>query len=166
LAKQARREETGLRYARLWLAAFAQTKAGVLTAVVAVVLIVGLIPFVFPSLFPSELRSRGQKVAEAWLSRDVEKIRLFAEPTLAENIPRWLEATPPPDLNQQNGKANISVAVERNDGNSAEVLIQIKATKANGTPAYYVFRHRWIQRRGTWFLQPDLPAGGLAATGS
>jgi tetratricopeptide (TPR) repeat protein len=165
---QRRRKESGLRFAGLWLVTFAKTKAGRWTAIVGLVVSIVLIPFLLPSLFPSELRSRGQKVAQAWLNRDAEQIKSFADPTLAENVPRWLEATPPPDLNEEHGKAVVSVAVERNDGDTAEVLIQIKGAKANGAPAYYVFRHRWLLRKGTWYLQPDLPAagtGGAAVTG-
>jgi hypothetical protein len=47
--------------------------------------------------------------------------------------------------------------VHRNDGATAEVVIQIKAKKANGTPAFFVYRHRWVSRQGVWYVQPNLP---------
>ncbi len=160
-----RQKVSGLRYARLWIGEFIKTRAA-LWATIGVILLFGFaIPFLFPSLFPSELRSRGMKVAQAWLAKDAEQIRSFVEPTQVENIPRWLEATPPPDLNEDQGKAEVSVNVERNDGDTAEVLIQIKGAKANGAPAYYVFRHRWVLRKDTWYLQPDIPPPGTGKGG-
>jgi hypothetical protein len=149
----------------LWLAAFAQTRAALWTVTGCFVLFGFAVPFLFPSLFPSELRTRGQKVAQAWLARDVEQIRSFVDPAQVENIPRWLETTPPPELNGDQGNADVSVNVERNDGDSAEILIQIKSVKANGTPAFYVFRHRWVLRKDTWYFQPDIPAAGTGGTG-
>jgi len=120
------RKESSLHYAGRWIVAFTQTKEGRWTAIVGVVFLIGsMLSFLFPSLFASELHSRGQKVAEAWLSRDVEQIKPFTDPRLVENVARWLEATPPPDLKEKHGKPVVSVAVERNDGESAEVLIQI-----------------------------------------
>jgi hypothetical protein len=160
-----RQKVSGLRYAGQWLVAFSKTRAALWTGIAGILLFGFAIPFLFPSLFPSELRTRGQKVAQAWLARDAEQLRSFTDPTQVEHIPRWLEATPPPDLNEDQGKAEVSVNVERNDGDSAEILIQIKAAKANGTPSYFVYRHRWVLRKDTWYLQPDIPAAGTGGTG-
>jgi hypothetical protein len=160
-----RRQESSLRYAGMWLAAFSKTRSALLLAVLVLVLFTVAVPFLFPSLFPSELRSRGQKVAQAWLAKDTEQIKAFTEPTLSENVPRWMEVTPPPELNVEPGKAAVTVSVERNDGSTAEILIQIKGTKTNGTPANYVFRHRWANHNGTWYLQPDIPAASNAPPG-
>ena len=156
-----RRQVGGLRYAALWIGAVLGTKSGRWAAVLGIALTFFGIPFLFPSLFPSDLKSRGQKFAQAWIARDAEQMRSFADPTLVENMPRWMEANPPPELNQDQQKADVSVAVVRNDGDTAELLIQIKGLKNNGSTAYYTYRPRWIQRNGTWYLQPDLPAGGL-----
>jgi tetratricopeptide (TPR) repeat protein len=160
-----RRRESSLRLAGMWLVAFSKTRGALWVALLGLVLFMAAVPFFFPSLFPSELRSRGQKVVQAWLAKDAEQIKNFTEPTLSENVPRWMEATPPPELNEEQGKAAVTVSVERNDGSTAEVLIQIKGMKANGTPANYVFRHRWANHGGTWFLQPDIPAATTAPVG-
>jgi tetratricopeptide (TPR) repeat protein len=160
-----RRQESSLRFAALWLAAFSRTRAALWVALVVLVLFAAAMPFLSPSLFPSELRSRGQKVAQAWLAKDTEQLKTFADPTLAESVPRWLETTPPPELNEELGKAAVTVSVERNDGSTAEILLQIKGTKPNGTPAYFVFRHRWANHNGTWYLQLDIPAVSIAPAG-
>jgi predicted RNA-binding Zn-ribbon protein involved in translation (DUF1610 family) len=161
-----RRKESSLQYAGLWIATVSRTKPGRVLAILIVLLALFSIPFLFPSLFASELRSRAQKVAAAWLARDVEQLRPFVDPTLVESIPRWLETTPPPELTEDQGRADMMVSVERNDGDTAEVLIQIKAAKHNGTSAYYVFRHRWVLRKDTWYVQPDLPPAGVNGSGA
>jgi hypothetical protein len=151
--------------AGLWIATVARSKTGRWSFVACLLVLFGLVPFLFPSLFPSELRSRGQEMAQAWLARDVEQLKTFADPTLVESVPLWVEATQPPDLTEDRGKPVIEVAVERNDGDSAEVLIQIKGTKKNGTPGHYVYRHRWVLRKGIWYVQPELPAPGSGTSG-
>ncbi len=157
-----RQEESSLGHSVMWLATVARTKTARWMLVGCVLVFVVLIPVLFPSLFPSELRSRGQKVAQAWLAKDAEQIKTFAEPAQAGSVPRWLELNPPPDLTGQPQKPVVNVTVERNDGKTAEVLIQVKAMKANGTPAYYTYRHRWVSRGGIWYVQPAIPPTGLA----
>jgi regulator of sirC expression with transglutaminase-like and TPR domain len=60
-----RKQESGVAYTGLWLAAVARTKTARWVVVVGVLVFAALIPVLFPSLFPSELRSRGQKVAQS-----------------------------------------------------------------------------------------------------
>ncbi|HKI36924.1 MAG TPA: tetratricopeptide repeat protein [Gemmataceae bacterium] len=146
--------EGRLRFAGQWVAAAAKTRAGRWAMAGSVVVLLVLVPFVFPSLFPSQLRSRGQKASQAWLARDVEQIKQYVEPTQVEYVERWLKEDPPPNLDGQ--QPRVDVAVERNDGRSAEVVIQIRAKKDNGAPAYFVFRQRWISKGGVWYVQPNL----------
>jgi tetratricopeptide (TPR) repeat protein len=157
-----RRKESSLRYASQWVGAAVRTWTARGVALCCLLISLLFIPYLFPSLFPSELRARGQEVAKAWLAKDSEKLKSFADPTLVENVPRWLEVAPPPDLNEGRGGANVTVTVDRKADDKAEVLIQIKSAKPDGTPAFYVFRHRWAQRKGTWYLQPEIPPTSTA----
>jgi hypothetical protein len=59
----------------------------------------------------------------------------------------------------------VDVAVQRNDGKTAEVIVQVRATKENGTPAYFVFRQHWVSRDGVWYVQPTLRHRASAAGG-
>jgi hypothetical protein len=150
--------ESRLTLARLWLGAVAQTRAGrwalAGSALTVAVLLVGVVL----SLFPSELLSRGQKAAQAWLAGDVEQIKRFVESSQTAQVPGWLKENPPPDVTGQKPAPTIHVAVQRNDGQTAEILIQIKAKKKDGTPGHFVFRQNWICRQGTWYLKPSLAA--------
>jgi len=121
-----------------------------------------VIPAVFPSLFPSKLRTRAQIVGDAWLARDAEQIRSYTEPSLADNVPIWLESNPLPELNGQGTKPVVDVSVRRNDGRSAEVMIQITGTRPNGAQAQYIYLHRWVSRDGAWYVQPGVRASTTA----
>src|SRR5262249_59105261 len=98
----------------------------------------------FPSLFPSQLKTRGEKAARAWLAKDVEQVKQFVDPPEAEKTERWLKENPPPNLAGQEPAPTVSVTVESNDGRNAVVVIQIKAKNKNGVPTHFVFRHRWV----------------------
>jgi hypothetical protein len=115
-----------------------------------------------PTYFPTELKIRGEKVAQAWLRKDYEELQRYLEPHHEDVLAPWLEKNEPPGLEGQ--QPAVDVAVERLDGRAADVLVQVKATDKDGLPARYVFRHRWVERDGTWFFRPTgvLP-GALAA---
>lgn len=91
--------EGPLRHAGLWLRTAATTRAGRwgLAAGALAFLVFGIV-FVL-SLLPSQLESRGEKVARAWLARDVGGLKKFVEPSQAEKVPRWLQerASPRPE---------------------------------------------------------------------
>jgi tetratricopeptide (TPR) repeat protein len=146
--------EGRLSYARQWVATVAKTRSGRWAMAAGVLVLLVLVPVAFPSLFPSQLQKRGQKASQAWLARDVEQIKQYVEPSQVEYVERWLKEEPPPELAGQ--QPRVDVAVQRNDGQTAEVVIQIRATKDNGAPAYYVFRQHWVSRGGVWYVQPTL----------
>jgi hypothetical protein len=150
-----------LAFAGQWLGTAVGTTTGRVALFAGVVGLVVLLPFLFPSWFPSTLRSRGQKAAYAWLAKDAAKLKEFAEPSVAEMVPRWLEENPPPDLSGQKPPATVTVGVERNDGRSAEILIQIK-TRKDDRPTFLIYRHRWVSRNGTWYIRPTLSPSGVA----
>jgi tetratricopeptide (TPR) repeat protein len=155
-APKRRQREGPLRHVVLWIATAARTKPGRWVMAAGVLALLGLIPLVFPSLFPSQLKTRGEKAARAWLARDVEQIKQFVEPSQVELVERWLREDPPPDLAGQEPAPSVNVAVQHNDGRNAVVVIQIKAKKKNGSPAFFVFRHRWVSRDGVWYVEPGL----------
>jgi hypothetical protein len=136
-----------------WIAAAAETGPGRLalgTMALAVVVLVGMGVY---RLIPSALQSRGQKAARAWLAADIPQVQQFVQPAQAGAVEAWLRDNPPPKLDGPK-PPQLRVAVQRNDGRTAEVLIQIRAVKKDGTAAHFVFRHRWVSRDGTWYLQP------------
>jgi hypothetical protein len=150
--------ESRLTLARLWLIAAAKSRAGRLALAGTGVVIVMLLGIAALSLFPSELRSRGQKAAQAWLAGDVEQIKQFVDTAQVSQVSGWLKQNPPPDVAGQQPAPSVHVAVQRNDGYSAEILIQIKAKKKDGTLGHYVYRQNWISRQGTWYLKPSIAA--------
>jgi hypothetical protein len=127
-----------------------------------VLVLVALIPVLFPSLFPSELKTRGEKAARAWLAGDVEQFKQYVEPSQVTLAERWLKEDPPPNLTGQEPAPSVSVAVEHNDGRTAVVLIQVKAKNKKGMPAFFVFRHRWVSRDGVWYVEPNVRAARAA----
>jgi tetratricopeptide (TPR) repeat protein len=156
-------KEARLRAAREWLAAAAGTRAGRVGLAVGLLLLVVLVPLALPRLFPSQLQQRGRKASLAWLAGDVEQVKQYVEPSQVEYVERWLKEEPPPKLAGQ--KPQVDVGVQRNDGNTAEVVVQVRATKENGAPAYLVFRQHWVSRGGVWYLQPTLRRRASAAGG-
>ncbi len=127
--------------------------------VAGVGLVVALVLFL-PSLFPSQLKTRAEAVAKSWLAKDSEGIKQFTEENLVNRIDLWLKRNPPPDLSS--GPApTITVTVDRNDGRSAEVGIQIKKSNGKGPAKHYVFRHRWILK-DSWVFRPSVGSGGPA----
>ncbi len=163
--RRRRQREGPLRYTALWIGAASQTRGGRWTmAAGALAAVVVLSVAVFPSLFPSQLRSRGQKVARAWLAKDVEQIKQFAEPSQVESVPAWLKENPPPDVAGQQPPPSVKVAVQRNDGRTAEVVVQIKALNKDGAPTHFVFVQRWVSKNGTWYIKPATSPGRAPAT--
>jgi hypothetical protein len=160
---QATQREGPLRYAALWIATAAKTKVGRWVIALSLLNVLWLVPILFPSLFPSQLKSRGQKAATAWLAGDVEGIKSFVDPSQAQIVDAWMKEHPPPDLSGQQPAPKVNVAVQRNDGRTAEVLIQVKAKKTDGAPVYFVFRHRWISRNGVWYIVPGISAARASA---
>jgi tetratricopeptide (TPR) repeat protein len=110
-----------------------------------------------PSFGSSELRARGEKAARAWLHKDYEEVQKFLEPNHDGALGLWLARNAPPDLEGQD--PTVTVSVERLDSQTADVLVQVKAGDKDGGPARYVFRHRWVEKDGTWYFRP---LGGLA----
>src|SRR5262249_50053120 len=133
-----RRDREGvLRYTGQWLAAAAATPGGRwgLTACAPAVLVVG--GRLLYSLIPTQLESRGQQPARAWRARDPEQIKKCGDPTQAEGVPRRLKQSPPRDLaNQAGAPPGVRVSVQRNDGRTAALVIQVKAKKKDGTPGH------------------------------
>src|SRR5262249_26787461 len=109
------------------------------------------------SLLPSLLRKRAEAMAHAWLARDTDSLKQFIEPSQAENVTKWFEKNLPPDLPEQPAP-EVQVTVQRNDGTTAEVLIQIKTTEKNGKPAYYVFQHHWFEEEDNWYFRAESAA--------
>jgi tetratricopeptide (TPR) repeat protein len=172
-APKRRRREGSIRYAYLWVTTAAQTRSGRWALAAGVLALLGLVPLLFPSLFPSQLRTRGEKAAQAWLARDVDAVKQFVEPSQTEKVELWLKQEPPPNLAGQEPAPRVTVAVERNDGRNAVVVIQIKAKNKNGAAAFFVFRHRWVSVDGVWYVEPNLrltraslPGRNGSATGS
>jgi tetratricopeptide (TPR) repeat protein len=158
-------EESRLRDLMGWMLSSAKTKSGVGVMAAGVLGLLFLMPVLFPSLFPSKLKKRGTQAVHAWLSKDIEQIKPFVEPSLTGQVPRWLEEAPPPDLAGQE-PPRVSVAVQRNDGRTADLLVQIKAKKKDGAPAFFVFRHRWVHKDGVWYVRPGISTTGVTAAGS
>jgi hypothetical protein len=118
---------------------------------------------VAPLVFPSPLYSRGERVARAWLRKDADEVRRFTEPSAEADVPQWLERNPPPDLGGQEPAVRISI--DNDDGKSAEVMIQFKGQDKAGKPANFVFRHRWVQKDGTWYFRPPTTVTAHAPAG-
>jgi hypothetical protein len=119
-----------------------------------------------PSFRSSELRTRGEKVARAWLHKDFEEVQQFLEPNHDGALSLWLAKNAPPDIEGQDPM--VTVSVERLDSQTADVLVQVKADDKDGGPARYVFRHRWVEKDGTWYFRPlgILPATAAPAAGT
>ena len=158
-----RKQEGGLRYLTQWTWTAARTKGGLAFLGVCVIVFLCFVPLLFPSLFPSELLARSTRAAHAWLARDVEGVKTFAETSEVESVPGWMKAVPPPDLGDQKDTSEVSVSVDRNDGQSADVVIQVKSTAGNGKSGFYVYRQRWVNKQGTWYVVPDIPASAAPA---
>jgi hypothetical protein len=105
-----------------------------------------------PTYHSTELKMRGEQFAQAWLRKDFEEVQRYLEPNHENALTLWLEKNVPPDLEGQQPK--VDVAVERVGERTADVLVQIKATDKDGLPVRYVFRHRWVEKDGTWFFHP------------
>ena len=118
------------------------------------VALVGAGFIVYPLIFPSALKARGEKVAQAWLSKNAEQIQRLAEPEQSSAVERWLDKHPPPSPDSLQGAPTVNVAVEREDGKTAEVVVQVTAKKKDGQPTFYVFHHHWIQKGGYWYFRP------------
>lgn len=76
----------------------------------------------------------------------------------------WLKQNPPPDVAGQQPGPKVHVAVQRNDGRTAEILIQIQAKNKDGSPAHFVFQQRRVSRDGTWYLKPAISVTRVSAT--
>src|SRR5262249_12274176 len=95
-APKRRRREGPLRYAALSVATAARSHPGRWALAASVLALLGLTPLLFPSFFASELKTRGEKVAHAWLARDVEQVKQFVNPSEVGKVDRWLKEEPPP----------------------------------------------------------------------
>ena len=137
------------------LAGLVNTKGGrgVLVGLVLVAVVVaGCI--VYPLVFASVLKARGEKITQAWLSKNAEQIQSLVQPEQSGKVTTWLAKHPPPNSESLKGAPTVNVAVERDDGKTADLVVQVTAKKKDGQPAFYVFHHHWIQKGGDWYFQP------------
>jgi tetratricopeptide (TPR) repeat protein len=148
-----RSREGVMEYAGQWLRAFAATRTGrwmvgglVLLALTSASLAVS------PLIWPGALKTRGQALARAWLADDIDQMEQLTDATEVAKLRSWLEHHPPPELRGQS--PTVNVAVERNDGRTADVVVQITAKDKKGQPAHYVFHHRWLEKDGQWYFRP------------
>jgi hypothetical protein len=153
------------RKSRAWVSGFTVGARALLSnhhflAAVGLALVVGVL-WSLQALIPSQLKSRSREVARAWLARDTEGVKKFTEAPLAGKVDSWMKQNPPPDLSK--GPAPlVSVSVDRNDGRSAEVTIQIKKLDDKGSAKHYVYRQRWANRDDGWVFSPDVRTVSLA----
>ena len=158
-AKPAPRRSDGegrLRTVGLWIVEVAKMRSARWGIAASLLVLLFLVPVLFPSLFPSKLKKRGEQATQAWLAKDIDQIKQFVEPSQTENVARWLEESPPPDVVGQEPPARVNVAVQRNDGRTAVIVIQIKAKKKDGGVTFFVFRHNWVSKGGVWYIRPNL----------
>ena len=145
-----------LSYAGNWIAAASATRGGRWLLGGVLLLVLASVGFaVSPLLWPSQLKTRSQTMARAWLAKDVKQMEQFTEPGQEPYLASWLDNHPPPDLTGQEPAPEVRVSVQRNDGKSADVVIQIAAKDKKGQPAHYVYHHRWVDKGDGWFFHPQ-----------
>ena len=99
------------------------------------------------------LTSRTKALARAWLASDEAGMRKFTDPVAEQDLPRWLHHNPPPELGASGRNPWITVAVERNDGKTAEVRLGVDAGSAEFLPVA-IFQ-RWVEKGGRWYFSPE-----------
>jgi hypothetical protein len=111
---------------------------------------------VVSALNPSEVRVRGQSVAQAWINGDAATIEPFVEQRYQDEFKAWWHKNPAPkpEITDDYREPTVLVTVESNDGKYAKVLIRVKARAKDNSIKNYLFYHRWVNRGGTWYFQP------------
>jgi hypothetical protein len=87
----------------------------------------------------------------------------FTVPDEKPFLESWLENHPPPDLLGQEPSPKLHVSIERDDGKTADVVVQIAAKDKRGMAAHYVLRQRWVAQGGDWYFRPREAKNTLGA---
>lgn len=151
-----RSSEGMLRSAGGWIATASATRGGRWAMAGGLVFILASVGFaVSPLLWPGQLKTRSQSMVRAWLAKDAKQMEQLTDPTQTPYLSSWLDSHPPPDLTGQEPAPEVRISVQRNDGKSADVMIQIAAKDKKGQPAHYVFHHRWVDKGAGWLFHPQ-----------
>ena len=137
----------------------------VLVPVAALFLVIVLTAWAYPRFhrppplpeLPSDLPSRGEVWAKAWLSEDRFLLRRLTAPTHDRQLHPWLARHPPPKAGNaaspEQAPPTIRVSVVKNKPSEAVVIVRITA-RVQKTPVE--LRLNWIERGETWYFVPSL----------